>query len=156
MSDLAVPPRDLAIAPTVAPLTAGFPLDPSGINWLGMWTLYCKEVRRFLAVFVQTLFGPLVTTLLYLTVFTVALGRGNSMIEGMPYMIFLAPGLTMMSMVQNAFANSSSSIVGAKSQGNLVDILLAPLTAGELAIGYALGGLTRGLAVGCVVGLAMW
>jgi len=105
---------------------------------------------------VQTLVGPLVTTLLYLTVFTVALGRGTSMIEGMPYMVFLAPGLTMMSMAQNAFANSSSSIQGSKSQGNMVDILLAPLTPAELTLGYALGGMTRGLMVGCVVGLAMW
>ena len=164
MSDLVVRPGLLDIKggetrrrqPPLEPLTAGFPLAPDGINWLGMWTLYCKEVRRFLAVSVQTLIGPLVTTLLYLTVFTVALGRGTSMIEGLPYMVFLAPGLTMMSMVQNAFANSSSSIVGAKSQGNLVDILLAPLTAWELTIGYAMGGVTRGIMVGVVVGLAMW
>ena len=160
MSDLAVRPDLLDLPqparPPLEPLAAGFPLDPRGINWLGLWTLYCKEVRRFLAVSVQTLVGPLVTTLLYLTVFTVALGRSTTMIEGLPYMVFLAPGLTMMSMAQNAFANSSSSIQGSKSQGNMVDILLAPLTPAELAIGYALGGVTRGLAVGCVVGLTMW
>jgi ABC-2 type transport system permease protein len=160
MSDLVVRPGSLDLArpaqPPLAPLTAGFALDPRGINWLGLWTLYLKEVRRFLAVSVQTLVGPLVTTLLYLTVFTVALGRGTSMIEGLPYMVFLAPGLTMMSMAQNAFANSSSSIQGSKSQGNMVDILLAPLTPAELTLGYALGGMTRGIMVGCVVGLAMW
>ncbi|MCH2394725.1 ABC transporter permease [Oceanibaculum sp.] len=126
------------------------------VNWLGLWTLYQKEVRRFLKVFVQTVAAPMVTSLLFLLVFTLALGRGDMVIGGVPYSEFLAPGLIMMAIAQNAFANTSSSLVVAKVQGNIVDTLMPPLGPAELTAGYALGGVTRGLAVGCSTLLAMW
>lgn len=121
------------------------------VNWLGFRTLYVKEVRRFMKVYTQTLAAPIVTTLLYLVVFLLALGNGGRTVDGVPYGAFLAPGLIMMTMVQNAFANTSSSIIIGKVQGNIVDILMPPLSAGELALAIVLGGATRGLAVGAVL-----
>jgi len=121
------------------------------VNWLGFWTLYLREVRRFVKVYIQTVLAPMATTLLYLIVFLVALGGGARTAGGVPYGEFLAPGLIMMSMVQNAFANTSSSIVIAKVQGNIVDLLMPPLSAGELAVAIALGGATRGVMVGAVL-----
>ncbi len=128
---------------------------PSANNWLGLWTLYLREVRRFTKVYTQTLLAPIVTTLLFLAIFSLALGRSVEMIGDVPYMEFLAPGLIMMAIMQNAFANTSSSLVIAKVQGNIVDSLMPPLTAHELTFGFAMGGATRGVAVGLTVGLAM-
>jgi len=125
------------------------------VNWLGLWTLYQKEVRRFLNVFTQTIAAPVVTTLLFLAVFTLALGRAVEVVNGVPFAQFLAPGLIMMSMVQNAFANTSSSLVIAKVQGNIVDVLMPPLSPAELTVGIALGGTTRGLIVGVATLIGM-
>ena len=125
------------------------------VNWVGLATLCRKEVARFLAVYNQTLAAPLVTTLLFLAIFTLALGRGHNMIGDIPFDVFLAPGLIMMSMIQNAFANTSSSLVSSKMQGNIVDVLMAPLSPFELTVGYAVGGVVRGLLVGLVVAIAM-
>src|SRR5215470_416747 len=125
------------------------------INWIGLWTLYFKEVRRFVKVATQTLLAPLVTMLLYLAIFMLAIGDPSHKIGGVPFQSFLAPGLIMMAMVQNAFANTSSSIMIAKIQGNIVDTLMPPLSPGELTCGFALGGVTRGLAVGFVMWGAM-
>jgi ABC-2 type transport system permease protein len=121
------------------------------VNWLGLWTLYVREVRRFLKVYMQTVAAPVVTTLLFLAIFLLALGGQQRMIGAVPYPEFLAPGLVMMAMVQNAFANTSSSLMIAKVQGNIVDVLMPPLSPGELVWGFALGGVTRGLVVGAVV-----
>ncbi len=121
------------------------------VNWLGLWTLYVREVRRFFKVYMQTVAAPVVTTLLFLAIFLLALGGQRRMIGGLPYPEFLAPGLVMMAMVQNAFANTSSSLMIAKVQGNIVDVLMPPLSPGELVWGFALGGVTRGLVVGAVV-----
>jgi ABC-2 type transport system permease protein len=136
------------------------PLAPSirrmgQVNWVGLWTLCRKEVARFLVVYNQTLAAPLVTTLLFLAIFTLALGRGHTMIGDIQFDVFLAPGLIMMSMIQNAFANTSSSLVSSKMQGNIVDVLMAPLSPFELTLGYAFGGLVRGLLVGVTVAIAM-
>ena len=117
-------------------------------NWLGLWTLYLKEVRRFTKVWMQTLMAPIVTTLLFLAIFSLALAGLRPDINGVPFINFLAPGLIMMSIVQNAFANSSSSLLVAKVQGNVVDFLMPPLSPLELNIGITFGGLTRGLFVG--------
>ena len=125
------------------------------VNWLGLWTLYQKEVRRFLNVATQTVAAPVVTTLLFLAVFTLALGRAVEVVNGVPFAEFLAPGLIMMSMVQNAFANTSSSLVISKVQGNIVDVLMPPLSPAELTAGFALGGTTRGLFVGVVTVIGM-
>jgi len=130
--------------------------DPAGANWTGLWTLYMREVRRFSKVYTQTLMAPVVTTLLFLAVFTLALGGRERMVGDMPFIDFLAPGLIIMAIAQNAFANTSSSLMVSKVQGNIVDMLMPPLTASELTIGMAMGGVTRGLAVGCAVAVAMW
>jgi ABC-2 type transport system permease protein len=125
------------------------------VNWLGLWTLYVKEVRRFSKVATQTVIAPVVTTLLFLAIFALALGGGSRQVGGVPFTQFLAPGLVMMAMVQNAFANTSSSIMISKIQGNIVDMLMPPLSPGELTLAFAAGGVTRGLAVGLAVALAM-
>jgi ABC-2 type transport system permease protein len=132
--------------------TFGTPFD---LNLIGLWTLYVKEVRRFLKVPGQTLAAPLVTTLMFLLIFTLALGRSGRTIEGLPFLQFLAPGLIMMAVIQNAFANTSSSIMIGKIQGNIVDILMPPLRPAELLFGIVAGGVTRGLLVAVVVTLAM-
>ncbi|MBL4603023.1 MAG: ABC transporter permease [Emcibacteraceae bacterium] len=124
-------------------------------NWLGFQTLYAKEVRRYCKVFGQTVGAPVVTTLMFMMIFTLALGGSDRYMGDVPYAVFLAPGLIIMSILQNSFANTSSSIIGSKMQGNIVDILLAPLGAKEITLGYALGGITRGLMVGMFVLIAM-
>lgn len=125
------------------------------LNLIGLWTLYCKEVRRFLKVLTQTVLAPVVTTLIFLAIFTLALGRGGRTIGDLPFLEFLAPGLIMMAIVQNAFANTSSSVMIAKIQGNIVDYLMPPLSSGELLFGIVAGGVTRGLLVGVSVWTAM-
>jgi ABC-2 type transport system permease protein len=126
------------------------------VNGIGLLSLIRKEVRRFLTVWVQTVGAPIVTTMLFLAVFSLALGRALQVVGGVPFLHFLAPGLIMMSMIQNSFANSSSSIVSSKMQGNIVDVVMAPLSALELTLGYGIGGMIRGLMVGSVVAAAMW
>ena len=132
--------------------TFGTPFD---LNLIGLWTLYLKEVRRFLKVPAQTLLAPVVTTLMFLLIFTLALGGSGRVIEGLPFLEFLAPGLIMMAVVQNAFANTSSSILIGKIQGNIVDVLMPPLRPSELMFGVVAGGVTRGVLVAVVVTLAM-
>jgi ABC-2 type transport system permease protein len=144
----------------VAPEARGDPIDstfgtPFDLNLIGLWTLYLKEVRRFFKVPGQTLAAPVVTTLMFLLIFSLALGRSGRVIEGRPFLEFLAPGLVMMAVIQNAFANTSASIVIGKIQGNIVDVLMPPLRPGELMFGIVAGGVTRGLLVAVVVTLAM-
>ncbi|MBF0562141.1 MAG: ABC transporter permease [Alphaproteobacteria bacterium] len=131
------------------------PYVVGAVNWRGMGTLYLKEVRRFLKVHFQTISAPVATTLLFLAVFALALGRNATVAGGVPYLEFLGPGLIMMAMMQNAFANTSSSIIISKVQGNIVDVLMPPLGPVELTAGFALGGVTRGLLVGLAVGVPL-
>jgi ABC-2 type transport system permease protein len=126
------------------------------VNWLGFWTLYAREVRRFVKVATQTIMAPVVTTLLFLVIFLLALGGSGRTVGGIAYTEFLAPGLIMMAIMQNAFANTSSSVMISKVQGNIVDVLMPPLSGGELTLAFALGGVTRGLVVGVVVTIAIW
>jgi ABC-2 type transport system permease protein len=126
-----------------------------GVNWGGLKTLYIKEVRRFFKVQMQTVWAPAVTTLLYLAIFTVALGHGGRTVMGMPYANFIAPGLIVMAMMQNAFANSSFSLLVGKIQGNIVDYLMPPLSTGELIAGLIGAAVTRAFLVGFAVWLAM-
>jgi ABC-2 type transport system permease protein len=126
------------------------------VNWRGLWTLYTKEVRRFLNVATQTILAPVITSLLFLAIFTLALGRTVQTLGNVTFAEFLTPGLIMMAILQNSFANTSSSLVISKLQGNIVDLLMPPLSPGEQALGLALGGLSRGLVVGLAVGLGMW
>ena len=125
------------------------------VNWLGLWTLTSREIRRFLKVYTQTVLAPVVTTLLLLAVFALALGGAVREVAGVSFAEFLAPGLIIMAMAQNAFANTSSSLVISKVQGNIVDSLMPPLSPGELVLGFAIGGVARGLVVGTTVGLCL-
>ncbi|MBE3637893.1 ABC transporter permease [Mangrovicoccus sp. HB182678] len=117
------------------------------VNWLGMTTLAERETRRFMAVWSQTVMAPLITAVLFLAVFGLALGTRRGEVMGLPFLSFIAPGILMMSVIQNAFANTSSSILVAKVQGNIVDTLMPPLSAGEMLAGYLAGALARGLLV---------
>jgi ABC-2 type transport system permease protein len=153
------PPDSIApAAAAAAPVRAAAPPRPRRygvVNWLGLWTLLWREVRRFIKVGTQTLVAPVVTTLLMLAIFALALGGSLRTMGGVPFPEFLASGLVMMAMVQNAFANTSSSIVISKVQGNIVDSLLPPLSAGELTLGFAGGGVIRGIVVGAIVAVAL-
>jgi ABC-2 type transport system permease protein len=124
-------------------------------RWLGAWTLYMREVRRFMKIPGQTVVAPAVTTLLFLAVFALALGRAVTDVGGVPFLEFLAPGLIMMAILQNAFANSSSSLIIAKVQGNIVDTLMPPLSTLDLMAGLVLGAITRGLVVGFFILIVM-
>ena len=126
-----------------------------GVNWGGLKTLYIKEVRRFFKVQTQTVWAPAVTTLLYLAIFTVALGRAGRQVLGVPFADFIAPGLIVMAMMQNAFANASFSLLVGKIQGNIVDYLMPPLSTGELMAGLVGAAVTRAFLVGVAVWLAM-
>ncbi len=123
------------------------PRDIGAVNWLGLWTLYKKEVRRFLKVSFQTVLAPVATTLLFMMVFALAIGVTRDAPGGVPFVMFLAPGLIMMGLLNNAFANSSSSLIVAKVQGNTVDFLMPPLSPGELAAAFIGGAVTRGVIV---------
>lgn len=123
------------------------------VNWLGLWTLYVKEVRRFIKVVFQTVVAPVISTLLFLIVFTQALGGVRPDVNGVPFIAFLAPGLVMMAVLTNAFTNSSSSLIIAKVQGSIVDILMPPLSAAELTVAIVAGAATRGLMVGAITAL---
>ena len=126
-----------------------------GINWVGLRTLYLREVRRFWKVGAQTVAAPVVTTLLYMLVFVVALKGARPPLHGTPFAEFVAPGLIMMAILQNAFANASSSLIQAKIMGTATDFLTPPLSPLELTIGFTLGAATRGVAVGLVTALCV-
>jgi ABC-2 type transport system permease protein len=150
-------------APAVsAPPDAGAPFVSrrfDGWNPIGLWTLYLREVRRFFKVAVQTILSPVVSTLLFMMVFALAFGGGpgdtRPMVLGVHYADFLAPGLIMMAILNNAFQNSSSSITIAKVQGNAVDFLMPPLSPWELTAGFIGGAATRGIVVGAVSALCV-
>lgn len=126
-----------------------------GINWVGLRTLYLREVRRFWKVGAQTVAAPVVTTLLYMLVFVVALKGARPPLHGTPFAEFVAPGLIMMAILQNAFANASSSLIQAKIMGTATDFLTPPLSPLELTVGFTLGAATRGVAVGLVTALCV-
>jgi len=128
-----------------APMVAG----------LGLLTLFVREVRRFMKVPGQTLLAPTVTTMLFMVVISLALGRAVQDMGGTPFLLFLAPGLAMMAVLQNAFANTTSSLMIAKVQGNIIDTLMPPLSPLELLLGIGLGAVTRGVCVGLLVVVAM-
>jgi len=128
------------------------------VNWEGMKTLYVKEVRRFFKVQLQTIWAPAIQTLLFLVVFTVALGGRSAVQVGgttVAFADFIAPGLIVMGMLQNAFANASFSLLVGKIQGTIVDYLMPPLSTAELLAALVGGAVTRAFAVGAAVWLAM-
>ena len=127
----------------------------SGINRIGLITLIKREIFRFLNVYTQTIIAPVVTTLMFYTIFALAFGGLQREINGISFLAFLAPGLVMMTMVQNSFANTSSSLVISKVQGNIVDVLMPPLSAMEIFTGYVVGAVSRGLVVGVCTTLVL-
>jgi len=125
------------------------------VNWGGLKTLYVKEVRRFFKVQLQTIWAPAVTTLLFLAIFTVALGARrevNLAGSGVAFADFIAPGLIVMGMIQNSFANSSFSLLIGKIQGTIVDYLMPPLSTMELISALIGAAVTRAI----LVGFAVW
>ena len=158
-----------AHAPITAPIT---PMEPAkrplagpsalapraygGVNWIGLQTLYLKEVRRFWKVGMQTVAAPVVTTLLYMLVFVVAAKGTRPGLGGVDFGTFVGPGLIMMAVLNNAFANASSSLIQAKIMGTAPDFLTPPLSPFELAAGFGLGAATRGVLVGAVTAAAVW
>ena len=126
-----------------------------GVNWGGLSTLYIKEVRRFFKVQMQTVWAPAITTLLYLVIFTVAMGREGRTVLGVPFADFLAPGLIVMAMINNSFQNASFSLLVGKMQGTIVDYLMPPLSVGELIAGLVGAAVTRAFLVGFAVWLIM-
>ena len=120
------------------------------INWVGAWTLYQKEVLRFLNVWIQTLFSPLISSLLFLLVLSLAIGSDRGDVLGVPFILFLAPGLISMQVIQQSFSHSSSSFMIGKIQGNIVDILYAPLSAAEVTIAVSLAAVTRSVMIAIV------
>ncbi|MFN3583771.1 ABC transporter permease [Phenylobacterium sp.] len=143
--------RDLPDAEIALPPS---PRAYPGVNWEGLKTLYLREVRRFMKVGMQTLAAPVVTALLYMLVFVVAVGGGRQ-VHGVDYGTFVAPGLVMMQILSNAFANSSSSLLQAKFNGLMGDFLTPPLTPAEHVAGFGAGAATRGVVVGTISLLAV-
>jgi ABC-2 type transport system permease protein len=125
------------------------------VNWIGLETLYMKEVRRFFKVQTQTIWAPAVTTLLFLVIFTLAMGRGSRIVLGVNFTTFVAPGLIVMGMMQNAFANASFSFLSGKLQGTIVDFLMPPLSEAELMIAMISAAVTRAVLVGLALAAAM-
>jgi ABC-2 type transport system permease protein len=126
------------------------------MNTIGIQTLCTREISRFMKVWNQTVIAPVITTLLFLAVMTLALGEHSRAIEGMAFSAFIAPGLIMMAVVQNAFANTSSSLMLAKIQGVIIDMLMPPLTGAEITFCLVVGGIVRGFMVGVAVTAAVY
>ncbi|MDE8653044.1 ABC transporter permease [Novosphingobium album (ex Liu et al. 2023)] len=153
------PNSSATLASSAAPHLRRFPAKGEPVihqvNWVGLKTLYMKEVRRFFKVQTQTIWAPAITTLLFLVIFTVALGRGGREVLGVNFATFVAPGLIVMGMMQNAFANASFSFLSGKIQGTIIDFLMPPLTEGELMLAMIAAAVTRAILVGLALVAAM-
>ena len=147
---------NVSTRPAAATALPPQPRDYQGVNWEGLKTLYLREVRRFWKVGMQTVAAPVVTTLLYMMIFVVAMQDARPPIQGVTFGEFVAPGLVMMAILNNAFANSSSSLIQAKLMGTASDFLTPPLSPVELLAGFGLGAATRGVVVGLVTALCVW
>ncbi|MBN2808372.1 MAG: ABC transporter permease [Deltaproteobacteria bacterium] len=123
-------------------------------NFYGLYILFAREVWRFLKVSIQTILTPVITVLLYLLIFSSVISRSREMLPGVDYLTFLVPGLMVMAMLQNAFANSSSSLFQARMNGNVIFILLAPISDFEFYLAFVGAAVVRGLLVGLGVWLA--
>ena len=117
-------------------------------NFAGFWALFVKEVRRFYSVVVQTIFAPIVATMLYLLVFGTVIDSKIETYNGLSYSQFLIPGLVMMALLQNAFANTSSSLIQSKMHGNLTFVLLSPISPFEFYLAFVAASVVRGVTVG--------
>lgn len=125
------------------------------INWYGTCCLTLREVKRFLRVYHQTIFTPVVSSLIFLAIFVLAVGKNHGDIAGIKFINFMGYGLIIMSIVQNAFANSSSSFIMGKILGYIIDILTPPLGSIEIIIAYTTGAIARGILVGIAVTIAL-
>ncbi len=123
-------------------------------QWRGTWALAGRETRRVLYLWTQTILPAVVTALLFLAVFGGALGKHIHQIEGVPYLQFILPGLLVMTMAGQSFANNSTSLFQAKNEGYIEDVLASPITAWQLALSYMTGGLARSTVAAVVIGLA--
>ena len=121
-----------------------------GINWIGAYTLYLKETLRFISVLGQTIIGPVVTSVLFLSVISLAIGADRPNVLGVSFIQFLAPGLIAMQVIQQAFSHSSSSLLMGKVMGNIVDLIGAPLSAGEVTLAVIFASVTRALIISVV------
>ena len=121
-----------------------------GINWVGAYTLYIKETLRFLTVFGQTIVGPIVTSILFLAVISLAIGDDRPSVLGVEFIEFLAPGLIAMQVIQQAFSHSSSSLLMGKMMGTIVDLIGAPLSASEVTIAVIMASVTRSLIIAII------
>jgi len=126
---------------------------PEFIPWLPFYTLFQKEIRRFLRVASQTLVTPVITAALYLFIFGATLGERISVIEGFSYAQFVIPGLILMGVINNSFSNAATSLFMSRYLGNIVDLLVTPLTPAQFIMAYTLAAMLRGVAVGAVVWL---
>ena len=143
-----------AAAPEGAPGTPAIRMGSrrfGRVNWMGLYTLCAREIQRFMSVWTQTLLAPLVTAGLFMVIFSIAIGPRRGEVMGVDFTTFIAPGILMMTVIQNAFANTSSSIVIGKVQGNIVDTLMPPLSPAELVIGYLAGAVGRGVFVALAI-----
>jgi ABC-2 type transport system permease protein len=150
-------PSEMQTLTARSPLTVGIrrPVHIGTMNWVGLGMLYQREVQRFMKIAMQSLAAPVITSMLFLMVFSVAIGERAKFAGDIDFVTFLVPGLVMMNVLQNAFANTSSSLVVSKVQGNIVDLLMPPLGPGELLFGLAAAGVTRGFFVGIVTALVL-
>jgi len=156
MTDIALRPELAAQAARAA--TPPEPRRYAAINTIGLWTLYKREVGRFLKVWMQTILAPAISTLLFMTVFKLAFGNRGVLtgdFEGIAFENFLAPGLVIMAILNNAFQNTSSSLTIAKVQGNASDFLMPPLSSLELTLGFIAGAATRGAMVAIISAVAI-
>ena len=125
------------------------------INWYGTYSLTLREVKRFIRVYNQTLITPAISALIFLAVFTLAVGAKRHEINGIKFINFMGDGLIIMSIVQNAFGNSSSSLIMSKIIGYISDILTPPLGSKEIIIAFTIGAVLRGLMVGIIVTISL-
>lgn len=132
------------------------PLFFKSVNWLGLYTFYCKEVKRFLSIPAQTIIAPMITSLLFLLIFQLSIGRARIQIDGLDFITFLAPGLIMMKIIQNTFSSTSSAIVSGKMLGAIADVLTPPLTNMEIIVGFMGSAITRGMVVATASAIAMF
>jgi len=126
------------------------------VNWIGLWTLYKKEVLRFLAVWIQTIFSPIITSLLFLSVLTLAIGNDREDVLGVSFINFLAPGLIAMQVIQQAFSHSASSFMIKKIDGSIVDVLYAPLSPSEVTIAIIFSAVTRSIMIAVISIIAFY
>jgi ABC-2 type transport system permease protein len=120
-------------------------------GWYGTWTLFGREIKRFWNIFGQSVLSPVVTTMLYFLVFGYSLEDRLQEIQGVPYVDFLVPGLVMLAMINNAFINSAFSLFLSKIQGTIVDLLVTPLSHGQIMIGYVAASMIRSMLIGAII-----